>query len=228
MARWQPNALERLLESAMQLFAEHGYDRTTTREIAEHAGLTERTFFRYFADKREVLFSGSEHLQELIQRALAEAPATLPPLQVVARALEATSEMFEERRAFAGRRRALIFAHPELHERELIKLASLGRAMAQALQQRGASKSAAELIAETGILIFKLAFERWLDGDKTRDLAWHVRAVLGELSRFTAASCSLDESKGSASTPSPGSPPDAAAAAAPSNRRRSATTRRSR
>src|ERR1700744_3538513 len=99
MARWEPNALERLRTAAMALFEERGYDRTTVGDIAARADLTERTFFRYFTDKREVLFSGSEELAELA----------------------ASSRVFEALRANARKRQALIAAHGELRERELMK-----------------------------------------------------------------------------------------------------------
>jgi AcrR family transcriptional regulator len=220
MARWEPNARDRLLEAAMQLFAEQGYDRTTTREIAEIAGLTERTFFRYFTDKREVLFGGSSELQAAIEKAIAVASTSLTPLEVVAAALASTSAMFEERRVFAGKRRALIMAQPELLERELIKLASLSAAMARSLQARGVAAAASVLVAETGILIFKSAFDRWLDDTQKQDLAWHIRAVRGELGAITAAKCAPDVEQDSPSTRRSGAAGEAASEA-PSDRRRS-------
>jgi AcrR family transcriptional regulator len=223
MARWEPNARDRLLEAAMQLFAEQGYDRTTAREIAESASLTERTFFRHFADKREVLFGGSSELQESIEKAVATAARSLAPLEVVAAALSSTSAMFEQRREFAGKRRALILAHPELLERELIKLASLGGAIARSLQARGLPGPASTLVAETGIAIFKSAFDRWLDDPTKRDLAAHVHEVLGELGGLTAASCAPDVVQDSPVTRRSGAA-DVQGGAAPSSRRRSATS----
>src|ERR1700751_2295289 len=133
MSRWEPNARGRLEEAARELYRERGFDQTTVAEIAERAGLTERTFFRYFADKREVLFWGSGRLQALLVEGVAGAPEGTAPMDAVAAAPEATSIVFEERRAFARERQALISAHPELQERELIKLASLAAAIAEAL-----------------------------------------------------------------------------------------------
>ena len=112
----------------------------TVAEIAEHAGLTKRTFFRYFADKREVLFSGAAELEELFVTAVAAAPRDAPPIDAVVFALDAAAAMFEERRAFATRRQQIIRAHPELQERELIKLATLaaaGRSRAAHTRRRG-------------------------------------------------------------------------------------------
>ena len=175
MARWEPDARGRLVQAAMQLFRERGFDATTVAEIAERAGLTERTFFRYFADKREVLFFGSSVLQATVVEAIARAPAEGAPLPTVAAALEALSPMFEERRPFARQRHALITAHAELQEREVMKLTSLAAAVAEALRARGVADPAASLIAETGIAVFKIAFEAWLEDPKRRDLAHHIR-----------------------------------------------------
>jgi len=187
LARWEPNASERLQEAALGLFRERGYDRTTVEEIAARAGLTERTFFRYFSDKREVLFAGAKALEKLVTGAVAGAAANVAPLDAVAAAFEATAPLFETRRPYARERQALVLAHPELQERELIKLAALAAAVTESLEKRGLGKTRAGLVAEAGIAIFKHAFERWLDDAKKRDLAHHVRAVLSELRHVTAA-----------------------------------------
>jgi AcrR family transcriptional regulator len=188
MARWEPNARERLEKAAMELYGERGFDATAVADIAARAGLTERTFFRYFADKREVLFWGSHRLTEFLTNQVAGAPDSVAPLEAIARALEATSPSFEERRAFARKRHALISAHAELRERELIKLASLASAIADALHRRGVPDPAASLAAEAGIAIFKIAFERWVDDAKRGDLAGHIRSSLDELKAVTAGS----------------------------------------
>ena len=170
----------------MDLYRERGYDQTTVAEIAARAGLTERTFFRYFADKREVLFSGSTILKDILVDEVAAAPATMAPIDVVAAALEATAPMFEARRDRARRRQDLIEAHADLKERELIKLATLASALKDALRIRGVPAPAASLAADAGMAIFKSAFERWLDDVKKRDIAYHVRESLGELKSVTS------------------------------------------
>ena len=175
----------------MELFQERGYDGTTVGDIAARAGLTERTFFRYFSDKREVLFSGSEALEQLLVEAIGAAPAGVAPLEVVTRALEATAPMFEERRALARKRQALIVAHAELRERELIKLAALGAAVARAVAARGVERARAGLVAELGSALFKSAFERWVSDGKKRDLVFHLRAALEQL-REVAAEAEVD------------------------------------
>jgi AcrR family transcriptional regulator len=186
MGRWEPNARGRLEQAAMELFHERGYARTTVEEIAARAGLTERTFFRYFADKREVLFWGAGALEKLIVDAIAGAPEKAAPIDVVTVALEATAPLFEERHGYARVRSALIAAHAELQERELIKLASLASAIAESLRKRGAAGPAASLAAEAGIAIFKIAFESWVNGTGQDGLSQHIRAALNGLKAITA------------------------------------------
>jgi AcrR family transcriptional regulator len=169
------------MQAAMQLYRERGYDETTVAEIAERAGLTERTFFRYFADKREVLFGGAGTLQEMIVDAIAAAPAGTTPLDTVAAALDAIAPMFDERRAFSRQRRALIVSHAELLEREVMKLTSLAAAVAEALRRRGVAEPVASLSGEAGIAVFKIAFDLWLDDAQRRGLSHHLHASLREL-----------------------------------------------
>jgi AcrR family transcriptional regulator len=187
MGRWEPNARGRLEQAAMALFETRGYDRTTVEEIAARAGLTERTFFRYFADKREVLFGGAKDLERLIVDTIVNVPPGAAPLDAVTAALQATASIFEERRSYARKRRGIIAAHAELRGRELIKLSSLSAAIGQSLRRRGAPPSVADLIAELGIAIFRNALERWLDDKEPRALSWHIQAALDELKAVAAA-----------------------------------------
>ena len=181
MGRWLPDAQGRLIAAAMDLFSEHGYEQTTVAEIAKRAGLTERTFFRHFADKREVLFFGSELLGEAMAGSLERAPAELTPIDAIRVALESPAEFFNDRRAHSRRRQAVIDANPELQEREHNKLAALAMAVAAALQRRGMKASTATLVAEMSMAVFKVAFERWLNDPQERDYPYHVRASLEEL-----------------------------------------------
>jgi AcrR family transcriptional regulator len=186
MGRWEPNARGRLEQAAMALFETRGYDRTTVEEIAARAGLTERTFFRYFADKREVLFGGSKGLERLIVDNIVNGPPGTAPLEAVTAALQRTASIFEERRSYARRRRGIIAAHAELRGRELIKLASLAAAIAQSLRRRGVAASVADLVAELGIAIFRNAFERWVDDKEQRALTRHIQAAVEELKAVAA------------------------------------------
>jgi AcrR family transcriptional regulator len=186
MARWQPDSRGRLERAALALYGERGYEKTTVAEIAERAGVTERTFFRHFADKREVLFGGSAATQELLVSAVVGAPDSATPLDAVAAGVEAVGARFQERRAFAQQRHAVIAANAELRERELVKLASLSSALADALRQRGVAEPAASLSGEAGVAIFKVAYERWLDESNRRDFPELIRASLAELKAVTA------------------------------------------
>jgi AcrR family transcriptional regulator len=181
MARWEPNARDRLVEAAIDLYGEHGFEQTTVAEIAKRAGLTERTFFRYFADKPEVLFSGAVALQEFVVTHVADAPDSAAPIDAVASALEATAVIFQEIREYSPKRQAVIDANPELRDREVIKLAKLASAIAHTLRRRGVSDPAATLTAEAGIAVFKTAFQRWIDEPDQQDFAKLIRESLDEL-----------------------------------------------
>ncbi len=186
MVRWEPGACERLQQAALELYLARGYEQTTVTEIAGRAGLTQRTFFRYFADKREVLFAGSEALQDLLVKTLASAPESAAPIDAVALALAAAGADIQERRDFSHKRQAVIAANPELRERELIKLASLAAALAVALRQRGVADPAASLAAEAGIAVFRIAFERWSSEPGQLDLPQLIRESFGDLKAVTA------------------------------------------
>ena len=191
MTRWEPNARGRLELAALELYSERGYDQTTVAEIAKRAGLTERTFFRYFADKREVLFYGSGMLRDGLVKGIEDAPAGLPPIDAVGASLETVADsLFEERRDRARQRQAIVVATPELQERELIKMATLSAAVADALRRRGVTDPGASLAAEAGVAVFRVAFQRWVGqaaGDPGgQTLAQLIRQSLAELKAVTA------------------------------------------
>src|SRR5882724_1519112 len=147
MPRWEPDSRGRLTQAALALYGERGFENTTVAEIAERAGLTERTFFRHFADKREVLFAGSHELQDKMVSAVREAPEARTPIDVVAAGLEAAAAFLPERER-ARQRQVIISANHDLQERELIKFASLSAALADTLRGRGLKEPAASLTAE--------------------------------------------------------------------------------
>lgn len=186
MGRWEPNARGRLAEAALELYGERGFEQTTVAEIAKRAGLTERTFFRHYTDKREVLFAGSGDLQELFVRAVAGAPGSASPIDALAEGLDAVSEVFADRREYARKRQAVIMANAELQERELVKLASMSAALADTLRRRGVAEPAASLTAEAGIAVFKVGFERWIMVAEERAMSQLMRESLDELKAVTA------------------------------------------
>lgn len=167
----------------MELFRERGYAGTTVQDIAAHAGLTERTYFRYFADKREVLFSGTRELEKAIVDVIASAPKESAPLDVVGAAFEAAGATLQAMRELSHvrARYALLIEHAELRERELIKMATLGAAVTEALHARGVPEPAASLVAEAGIAVFKIGFELWVTHKKPSELAAHIRRAMDTL-----------------------------------------------
>lgn len=188
MARWQPDARNRLEQAALDLYSVRGFEQTTVAEIAARAGLTERTFFRHFADKREVLFGGAKVLEELLVQKVAAAPDDVTPLDAVAAALGAAEAVFPERRESSRQRQSIISANAELRERELSKLESLSAALAGALRERGVGDPAAGLAAAAGVAVFRAAFEDWLEEPDGRNFRELVRDALGELRAVTAPS----------------------------------------
>jgi AcrR family transcriptional regulator len=186
VTRWEPNARGRLAEAALELFGERGFEQTTVEDIARRAGLTKRTFFRYFGDKREVLFAGGEEFQGLFVTGLAGAPASASPMEAIALTLEAVSAWFRGRHDRARQRQRIIVANAELQERELVKLASVAAVLAGALRDRGVAEPAASVTAETAMALFRNAFERWVAEDGERELADVVRESLDTLRAVTA------------------------------------------
>lgn len=186
MARWEPNARERLVRAAVELFAEQGYEATTVNEIAERAGgLTKTTFFRHFTDKREVLFAGTHELQDQVDQAIAAAPDGVSPLDAAVAGMAATAAIFNERREYSVRRAAIIAANPSLQERELLKLAAMTDATAAALRQRGTSEPTATLAAHSAVTVFHVAFAEWIAARGNPDFADYIASAADTLRSLT-------------------------------------------
>ncbi|MFI5937825.1 TetR/AcrR family transcriptional regulator [Actinoplanes sp. NPDC051494] len=175
MARWGPDADNRLYQSAMQLIFERGYDQVTVAEIAEHAGLKKRSFFRYFADKREVLFAGAADFEHEVVEALKKAPDTAKPIDAVMAALTHAGTILTNYGDAARQRQRVVTSSMELRERELIKMESLTVALAGVLRDRGAEDLSATLVAQVGAAAFTTAFREWTDAPGTaQDFAWFM------------------------------------------------------
>ncbi|MBO1283415.1 TetR/AcrR family transcriptional regulator [Streptomyces sp. CAI-21] len=162
MPRWKPDAGQRLVMAAFELFAEQGYDGTTVSQIATRAGLTRSTFHRHFSDKRDILTAGQATLSRLLTDGIAAAPATATPVEAVARGLErASAGMTAFNRELSPLMRAALDADEELREREALKSVGMARAMAEALRARDVPDPAAQVAAELGVLAFKTGYGRW-------------------------------------------------------------------
>ena len=188
MVRWAPNARGRLATAALELYSERGYEQTTVAEIAHRAGLTERTFFNHYVDKREVLFVTVSEFQELFVRTVSAAIESMAPIDAMAAGLDAIGRMLTDQRDFVRTRQAVIMANPELQERDLLKIASVSAALADVLRQRGVPEPAASLAAESGVAVFKVGFERWIAAGGNLDLSGLMREALDQLKLVTAGS----------------------------------------
>lgn len=182
MARWEPDGRERLVAAALDLFAERGYDQVTVAEIAERAGLTRSTFFRYFPDKRDVLAAGQAVMSRLLVEGIAGAPAGAGPLDAVAAGLDnVAGSMTSFNRELAPRVRAVIASSAELQARDQLKHVSLVADVAAALQDRGVPDPVASLAAEIGMLAFRDGFATWTASDGGPGLVALVREALAKL-----------------------------------------------
>jgi AcrR family transcriptional regulator len=182
VSRWAPNARERLEDAALDLFVENGYEETTVAQIAERAGMNRATFFRHFADKREVVFGGEDVLAGLFADAIrATPPGTTLTECLRAAVAAADAAMTPQLRATAGRRRSVVAANSELQERGLLKHARITTSITAALRERGTDELAARLGAEMGVLAFSVAFERWLKASDDEPFASFADAALNDL-----------------------------------------------
>lgn len=185
MVRKIENARERFGTAAIELFRARGYADTTVAQIAAAAGLTERTFFRYFIDKPEVLFWRAAELEAEVLDTIARGDDP-KPLNLVIAALESAGRFFDRHRQGVQVRQAIVAEHPDFQERELMKMRSLAIAIRTALEGRGTPTGTARMVAQVGVLIWQAALERWCEDELRRDFAHHVHTSLAELTDATA------------------------------------------
>jgi len=186
MARWQPDSRGRLAKAALVLYDDQGFENTTVAEIAASAGVTERTFFRHFPDKREVLFAGGIDLGALAAEGVAAAAPGLSPLDAAMAGLNGLIAVIGERHEFAARRRRIIDTNPELRERDLIKNAEMSATLAGALRDYGLDEETATLAAEAAVGAFRVAWLRWTASKDGRPpLADQVQESLERLRTLT-------------------------------------------
>ena len=180
MARWTPDARMRLAQAALDLYVERGFEPTTVAEIAARAGLTERTYFRHFADKREVLFARSAVLEAHIISAVSNAPET-EAMDMTVAGLCAAGDFLEHSRDWSRRRQQVINANAGLRERELIKMDALSTALSAALEGRGVTRLEARLTAGVGVVVYRQAFEQWINQPNPPDWTVVVQQVRDQL-----------------------------------------------
>lgn len=178
-------ARRRLQQAALELYRERGFDQTTTAEIAARAGVNERTFFRHFPDKREVLFDGEADLRAALMQEVADAPKDLQPLGILLCAFRKAGRVLEDNRPFSEPRLAVIAKTPALRERDLAKAAALTEAVAEALRQRDVPDRLAGLAAQTGWAAFHHAAQAWID-DPSQSLDAHLLQAFDDLHTLSA------------------------------------------
>ena len=194
---------QRLQEAALGLFLEFGYDQVTTTEIATRADVTQRTFFRHFADKRDILFEREETLRAVLTDAIASAPPHLTPVQVLLNAFQIAEPMLEAQRAFVEPRYAVIAATPALSERELTKVATLTALLAMALEQRAVEPGLATLVVQASMAAMNHATKLWLT-DRSCRLSVHLDRSFAQLSHLFGDIQPLDTEQPDQATPNAG------------------------
>jgi AcrR family transcriptional regulator len=177
VARWDPGTADRLRKAALELYAEHGYDAVTVTQIAERAGITRRSYFRYFPDKREVLFAGAEQLPPAVGEAVLAAEGAESPLRTVLAALTDVGTPVTRLVDPSPERRAVIASSTELRERERTKQAAITTAIRDALERRGTAPELAKAAAQAATAIFGDAFDRWIDSAGAHDFPACVDAA---------------------------------------------------
>ena len=185
MSRWDPDAKGRLAAAARDLFVEKGFDETTVVDIATRAGLTERTFFRHFVDKREVLFAG-DLMVDRMTAMFGDVPPDVPPIEFVALAIDDACDAISSNPEWSRQRARIVAEHPDLHERELAKMSMLASVLTAGLRERGVAPTVAAVAAEAGVLALRVGYERWAAGPRSKHLAPTVRVVLAELRDVTS------------------------------------------
>ncbi|MDN4646760.1 TetR/AcrR family transcriptional regulator [Curtobacterium sp. PsM8] len=180
--RWAPDARGRLERAAFELFAEQGFAATTVPQITARAGLTTRTFFRHFADKREVVFAGDE-IPTTAARLIAEAPADVEPVEVIRRVLhQVAAARFDDNHAQTAAWRRIVESNDELRDRDARKRADLVRAARGAFVERGETPLQAAVLAELGVLVFQVALDTWAGAEpESRSMSATIDEVLAAL-----------------------------------------------
>ncbi len=185
MTRWAPGSAGRLREAALDLFLEQGFGATTVPQIAERAGLTTRTFFRHYTDKREVLFVEEQDLPAIVAEVVDGADPALSPLAVIHRGLGTVvlPRLESYRPDFLVRRR-IVRSDEGLRERELRKAAIMHEAAASAFLRRGLSELEADVAGRLAVSVFDATLERWLaDEEATAPLVAILDDVVATFAR---------------------------------------------
>jgi AcrR family transcriptional regulator len=190
MPRNGDDVRKRLQLAALELFSERGYEETTAAEIAAKAGVTERTFFRHFPDKREVLFDGDTAFIKALTTAVRHAPPALGPWDTLFLAFTAVKQIFVENRPFTEPRQRVIASNPALQERAVAKTRSVIAAVASALCERGLTVPQANLVAQMGMATLSHGVSAWFN-DGSIDLGEHIVRAFQEARDLSSSSIAI-------------------------------------
>ena len=190
MPRNGADVRKRLQLAALELFSERGYEETTAAEIAAKAGVTERTFFRHFPDKREVLFDGDTAFIEVLTSAVRHAPPALGPWDTLFLAFNAVKQIFVENRPFTEPRQRVIASNPALQERAVAKTRSVIAAVASALCERGLTVPQANLAAQMGMATLSHGVSAWFN-DGSIDLGEHIVRAFQEARDLSSSNIAI-------------------------------------
>jgi len=190
MPRWEHGSEDRLKQAALELFEEQGFEKTSVIEIAKRAHVATRTFFRYFPDKREVLFAQADALRLVLVERVFQAPDVAEPLQLVVGVLAAFDWEGLGSRESQRRRHAVIAASPDLLERDLIKHHSIAVGFTDALQRRGVDADVARLAAAVGGEVFFTAYGQWLEAGESADLPTISERMMSRLATIAPVGAS--------------------------------------
>ena len=191
MPRSGADARRRLQQAALELFRERGYEATTAAEIAARAGVTERTFFRHFPDKREALFDGEDAFRAALADGVLAAPEGATPMEALLSAFRSVERTIENNRPITEPRQAVIARTPALRERVLTKTAGLTDALSRALCRRGVEPGLAMLAAQVGMAAFAHATRAWFYAPEP-GLGAHLTRAFTELKDLSSARGDLE------------------------------------
>ena len=167
---------EKLQVAAAKLFMKKGYENTTVQEIASLAGVTERTFFRQFKDKSDVLFDTSNTMGQRVAAFITDNfDVEQKPLKLAVDGFASISDYFDGSRERVLARNQIIQSNPDLQERELLKRQVLIESVTNALLVKFDSELS-ELAARFAVEIFHMAFRKWIESAE-KGFAEQVLAV---------------------------------------------------
>lgn len=157
-----------LMDAALRLFSERGFERVTIDDIAEEVEVSPRTFFRYFASKEEVVFADADEYLETLRAILRDRPVDEAPLVAVRTAIFGLVNNYESDRDSIFRRVRIAAETPSLQARGLQRQEQWSEAIAGSLYERlgldPVSDLRPRLIASCAVAALRVAVEAWVAG----------------------------------------------------------------